>query len=95
MFSLDGGTRLSEDQTATVISPQSEQQDSVAAADAAAAFLVDLMPGTCSRSVEDDEVAAINIGCEEPPPFTYSHQSIFTDKNSPADDLDLELIELN
>jgi len=61
------------------------------------------MPATCSSSSEDDEVAAINVGCKEPPPLICSQQPTFTDSNgngpddSPAinDDLDLELIEQN
>jgi len=62
------------------------------------------MPPTCSSSSEDDEVAAINVGCEEAPPMICSQQQpTFTDNNgngpddSPAvnDDLDLELIEQN
>jgi len=82
-----------------VNSPHSEQQDSVSAA---AAVLVDLMPGTCisSCSSEDDEVAAINIGCQEPPKLICSQRSIIayhdgTGSDSSANDLDLDLIEQN
>jgi len=81
-----------------VNSAQSERQDSVCTA---AAALEDLMPRTCSSSSsEDAEVAAINIGCEEPPPFICGQQSTFTDSNSngpdsPTNDLDLDSIELN
>lgn len=75
-----------------------EQQDSIAAA---AAVIADLMPGTrSSSSSEDEEVAAINIGCEKPPTLICSQQSAVTynDSNgsdSSANDLDLEMIEQN
>jgi len=75
-----------------------KQQDSLAAT---AAVLVDLMPGTCSSSSsEDEEVAAINIGCKQPPALICSQQSTgaytYNNRsNSSADDLDLELIEQN
>ena len=93
---MSSESHLSKEQAAAGLC-DNEQHGSAAAA---AAVLDKLMPGTHDSSSDDDEVAAINVGCDRQAQLIYGRQFTVAGKSvsSPdntAGDINLELIEQN